>query len=95
MQYFLSMLLLFFVIFGLFYGGWLVWLAKGKDKVMGIILFLVAVFGLIWFIDGTWGIWGFFSLWGGVVVGNALLVLLGTIVGVVIPTVVIMIAMLD
>lgn len=95
MHYFLSMLLLFFVIFGLFDGGWLAWHAKGKDKVMGIILFLVAIFCLIFFIDGTWAIWGIFTHWGGSVVVRGLLAFLGVIVGILIPTGVILIAMRD
>ena len=87
MSYFLSMAALFFIIFGLFYGGWLIWLAKGKDKVMGIILFLASILVLGWIIIS--------HPLPGIVFKEGILALLGTIVGVAIPTIVIIVAMLD
>ena len=101
MQELLSMSVLFFAVIGLIDGGFVTWQGRGRARAIGIVLLVLAIFCLVLFIDGTFGIFGFLERlgfvepWGTEPVTTGLFGIMGALIGFAIPTGLLIVAMLD
>ncbi len=92
---FLPMFTLLLGLIGLFDGGFIIWQARGKARGIGVVALIIGVIGILLFIDGTWGMFSLVSKWGITAVVEDIKALIGALVGILIPTGLLILALLE
>jgi hypothetical protein len=80
---------------GLFDGAFVIWQARGKARGIGAATFILGLIGILLFLDGTWGLLGVLNKWGTGVVIEDIKTLIAALVGALIPTGLLILALLE
>jgi hypothetical protein len=72
-----------------------IWQARGKARGIGVATFLLGLIGILLFIDGTWGMLGVLQSWGTGAVIEDIKTLIAALVGALIPTGLLILALLE
>jgi hypothetical protein len=80
---------------GLFDGGFVIWQARGKARGIGAATLILGLIGILLFLDGTWGVLGFMQVWGTGAVIADIKTLIAALVGALIPTGLLILALLE
>jgi hypothetical protein len=92
---FLPLFTLALGLLGLFDGVFVIWQARGKARGIGVATFLLGLIGILLFIDGTWGMLGVLQSWGTSAVIEDIKTLIAALVGALIPTGLLILALLE
>lgn len=80
---------------GLFDGGFVIWQARGKARVIGVATLILGLIGILLFLDGTWGFIGVLQQWGTSALVEDIKTVIGATVGLLIPTGLLILALLE
>jgi hypothetical protein len=81
---------------GLFDGGFVIWQARGKARGIGVATLLLGLIGILLFLDGTWQVLGLITPgWGTGAVLEDIKTLIAALVGALIPTGLLILALLE
>jgi hypothetical protein len=80
---------------GLFDGGFVIWQARGKARGIGVATLILGLIGILLFLDGTWHVVGFMNQWGTGAVLEDIKTLIAALVGALIPTGLLILALLE
>jgi len=92
---FLPLFTLALGLLGLFDGAFVIWQARGKARGIGVATLILGLIGILLFIDGTWGMLGFVQSWGVGAVIEDIKTLIAALIGGLIPTGLLILALLE